>query len=104
MLKVYMQWADYANSLEVAIVDEREDGSSRSVKPVELEFEDVQEGEYIKPAFVLRHRMAKSFMGAMAEVLDKQGVKTDKDAKIEGTLDATRYHLEDLRKLLKLKA
>jgi len=28
---------------------------------------------------------------------------TSKDAKIEGTLEATRYHLEDLRKLLKLK-
>ena len=51
----------------------------------------------------LNNIIAQDFLQGLAEALDKQGIKTDKDAKIQGTLDATRYHLEDLRKLLKLK-
>ncbi len=34
--------------------------------------------------------------------LDEQGVKMSRDARIEGTPEATRHHLEDLRKSLKL--
>jgi len=38
----------------------------------------------------------------LAEELDKRDIKTDKDAKIQGILEATRFHLMDLRELLKL--
>lgn len=46
--------------------------------------------------------ISESLFSALAEALDKNGVRTDKDAKIEGTLEATKFHLQDLRKLLKL--
>lgn len=51
----------------------------------------------------LHYGMDQEVFKALAEALDEQGIKTDKDAKIKGTLEATRFHLEDLRKLLKLK-
>ena len=37
-----------------------------------------------------------------AEELSRIGIKTDNDHKIAGTLEATKYHLEDMRKLAKV--
>lgn len=41
----------------------------------------------------------RSFSNSLAEL----GIKTTNDHKNEGLLEATKYHLEDLRTLLKLK-
>ena len=56
-------------------------------------------GEDVKPTFFLPQDLTKPLADALAEM----GVKTDSDAKLTGTVEATRYHLEDLRKMLKLK-
>jgi len=39
------------------------------------------------------------WLEALAEALDGAGIKTDK-AKAEGLLEATKYHLEDMRNLV----
>jgi hypothetical protein len=39
----------------------------------------------------------------LAEALDKLGVKTDNDSKLQGKIEAMTEHLQDLRKLLKLR-
>lgn len=70
-------------------------GESKLLKP----YEEIPKEFLIRISDYIAHE----FFLALAEALDKQGIKTDKDAKIQGTLEATRYHLEDLRKLLKLK-
>lgn len=44
----------------------------------------------------------EAFLLAMAEALDDANIKTESDAKLQGTLEATRSHLADLRHLLKL--
>ena len=77
-----------------------EEGGLRYVaKPLELEFEQVTVGMPVKgPTLTLDSATMQQF----AEALDKEGIKTDKDAKIEGLLEATRAHLEDTRTLLKL--
>lgn len=56
----------------------------------------------IKPTFFIGGMLEREFLEVLAEALDKKNIKTDKDAKIQGTLEAQKYHLEDLRKLLKL--
>ena len=38
----------------------------------------------------------------LSEVASEKGAKPDQQAKIEGTLQATKEHLKDLRHLLKL--
>lgn len=70
-----------------------------------LEFEKLKEGysEKTKPTFFISGYFQQDFLKAVLEHMENKGFKTDKDAKIEGTLIATRYHLEDLRKLLKLE-
>lgn len=78
----------------------KEGGRRYIAKPVKLEFEPVTEGAPFKGPTL---SLDSGTMQAFAEALDKEGIKTDKDAKIEGTLEATRAHLEDLQRLLNLK-
>ncbi|MBI1918521.1 MAG: hypothetical protein HYS12_27835 [Planctomycetes bacterium] len=83
---------------------ERRNGKTFLAKPMEMVFKEVKEGEYSAgPTLRLDYLFGDAFLQAMAEALDDANVKTDSDAKIQGTLDATRYHLEDLRSLLNLK-
>jgi len=102
MFKVFIQKQDFTDSVSIYFVEEN-DGKRFYAKPINLEFEHMEEGSEIQPTLHLHGMMAGSFLKSFAEVLDKNGIKTDKDAKIEGTLEATRFHLDDLRILLKLK-
>jgi len=72
-------------------------------KPVEFVYEEIDEGKLCDPTLRLSYSFAHEFLTAFAEALDGEGIKTNKDAKIEGILEATRYHLEDCRALLNLK-
>lgn len=71
-------------------------------QPVELIFKSAKPEEVSEPTLRLGEYYAHELLQALAEGFDSIGIRTDKDAKIEGTLGATRYHLEDLRSLLKL--
>ncbi len=91
-------------TLEIYFIDRR-GGRLRVAQPVNLIFEEMQPGEAPKhgPTLRLYDDWGEELLQAFAESLDKRNIKTDKDAKIEGTLEATRFHLEDLRRLLKLR-
>ncbi|HLJ73182.1 MAG TPA: hypothetical protein VKU62_01255 [Thermoanaerobaculia bacterium] len=52
----------------------------------------------VPPTF--RVDMRTGFLSALAEALDEMHIKTDSDAKIAGTLEATRAHLRDLQEML----
>lgn len=71
--------------------------------PVELIFREYELGMKYEPTLSLNWAFAREFLKALAEELDKAGVKTDSDAKMQGILEAQKYHLEDLRTMLKLK-
>ncbi|MCR4307095.1 MAG: hypothetical protein NUV80_00885 [Candidatus Berkelbacteria bacterium] len=88
--------------VDMLILDEQ-NGKKYLAKPMKIVFEEYEYSVDVEPTLRLPDMNAQEFMRAMAEALDEQGVKTDKDSKIAGTLDATKYHLEDLRSLLKLK-
>ena len=87
--------------IEMLIINEQ-NGKHYIAKPINLVFEEYELGKDVEPTLRLHELSAQEFMQAMAEALDEQGVKTDKDAKIQGTLEATKYHLEDLRFMLKI--
>ena len=91
-------------TIRILFVDHRGAGHRRHVaKPVELEWVEQEPGTIAEPTLVLDGFWAEEFLRAFAEALDEKGIRTDKDARIEGNLEATRYHLEDLRTLLKLR-
>jgi len=100
-MKVKIHKNPYTDCIEFLIYYE-ENGKRYVAQPVKLIFKEWKEGEKIKPTLELSIFEA-DFLKSLAEALDEKGIKTNKDAKIEGILEATRYHLEDLRKLLKLK-
>lgn len=58
--------------------------------------------EPVKPFLTISGMMARDLFKGLATALDEKGFKPDSNAKIEGTLNATKYHLEDLRTMLKL--
>ena len=88
---------DLSLTNEVAFLQEREDGWY-VVKPIKFDYVKYIEGESIQPTMTLSDRELTIF----AEALSRNGIQTDSDHKIKGKLDATLYHLEDLRSLLKL--
>ena len=104
-MKVYLDYSDYNRDLKLWIIDDQ------SERRKLLNYEngvwiatDIQVGSAEqKPSLHLPGRLGEEVMQAMAEAFSKRGIKTENDYKIQGTLEATKYHLEDLRSLLKLQ-
>ena len=106
MFKFKMRQNWETEALEILIVEELGNGKISIAQPVHLEFEtfDINGPMPSRGAtLTIAGMYAKDFLRGLAEVLDGQDIKTDKDEKIAGTLEATRYHLEDLRWLEKIK-
>ena len=78
------------------------DGRLGVMKQVELVEEVFEAGADIAPeaTFVLPYRMAQEFMEALHRALSKEGIEADSEATLKGTLSATQYHLEDMRKIV----
>jgi len=98
-VKVYIRRELYGRGIEIVFFIERE--NKRYVaKPMELEFEEHEEGTKIEPTLRIDHFLAPKFLKALAEALDKEGVKTENDYKLQGILEATKKYLEDMRRLV----
>jgi len=67
------------------------------------EVRTIEDGAVLKDEDIMFARIPKAALQAFAEALSEHGIKTDNDHKIAGTLEATKYHLEDMRKLAKVK-
>lgn len=65
----------------------------------EWEFREVNDEHPYTPTLRLPYQ-DQGLMKKLAEVLSDKGIKTDNDHKIQGILEATKNHLEDLRKLI----
>jgi len=63
----------------------------------------VEEGKQMQDDEILFARIPEQALRSFAEALSEYGIKTDNDHKIAGTLEATKYHLEDMRKISKVK-
>lgn len=97
-VKIYSQPWD--GSTHIAFLVQR-NGQWCMAKPVELQFEPLVEGEMSPPPSMSFHpEVAQEFLTAMAQALDDRGIKVDSQAKVEGKLEATQHHLEDMRGLL----
>ncbi len=102
-MKVNFYTEPWNNSLSIMFWEER-NGRVYRAKPVKLEFVECPEGHSPEgPTIRIPHELSGAFMKALAEELDRHAVKTDSDHKIQGTLEAMKSHLSDLRQLLKLK-
>ena len=78
----------------------KQNGKAYSATPVSLDFKEVDEGADIDPTIRLGSEIARDFLDAMANELDRHGVKTENDFKVQGLLEAKEKHLQDMRKLV----
>lgn len=62
----------------------------------------IKDGEGYKEDDVWFAEMSNDQLQAFADTLANKGIKTINDYKNEGLLEATKYHLEDMRKIAKL--
>ena len=81
----------------------QENGKTLYAKPIELVFEPIKLGDLIVPTIDLDFFTSKELLKALANGLQKVEVYPDKESQVKGELNATKYHLEDMRALLKLQ-
>ena len=71
-------------------------------KPVKLVYEKIDKGGDmdVKPTLSIPFHLQSRFLKALLNAIEKQGIKPESTSKIEGLLEATKYHLEDMRKIV----
>jgi hypothetical protein len=71
-------------------------------EPMKLQFSEKprQEGLIVAPTLVVYDDVKGALMTALAEALDKQGIKTENDFKLQGKMEAMEAHIKDLQKVL----
>jgi hypothetical protein len=99
-------WDDYGNGDEKVIFYLEEDTrESRQVfNPMTGIVTVVERGAKIPEDFILTFPwlLAPQIKRALADWLYSQDIRPGAESKAQGKLEATRYHLEDLREILKL--
>lgn len=101
-IKVYADYKDYRRDLELYIIEEGQDYRAVA-QPLEMTFKRITLGERIDaPTLRVSDYFALPMIKAFAELAGTMGVKRDDETKIEGLYEATKYHLEDMRRLMKL--
>ena len=102
-MKIKINKQPFSDSLSVLLYSDK-DRKRYAVKPVNLIAKEIKEGTSIEPTFSIPSWEAHEFLKSMAELCEEMGIKTDKqlqeESKNKGVLEATKYHLEDMRKLV----
>ena len=104
-MKIFIKQNEWADIYEIYITDEDYNGKRYLAKPMELEFTAVEEGKSYEPSLRIARFFGKStnFLQALSDALAQCGYEPKTIEENKGELKASKYHLEDLRKLLKLK-
>lgn len=99
-LKVRIYTEPISQEICITFYDRNERGELFVVKPFNLTISKVEEGAFIEPTIRLpgyHGELGESLLFALAEALDKEGIKTDKDTKLAGMIEAMKTHLQDMR-------
>lgn len=102
-IEVYIEQSLYRHGVEIFIVNRNPmtDEVDAVAKHVELEFDKYEPGQKTERATLeIYGRQAKGLLEALSKELNRKGIKPESDSKLEGKLEATKYHLEDMRKLI----
>ena len=70
-------------------------------KSVKLEYEKIDEGALdVEPTLTIPSYLGSDFLKTLLNAIENQGIKSESTSKTEGLLEATKYHLEDMRKIV----
>jgi hypothetical protein len=96
-LSIYFEQKAWNQTTAVWLVAENERGERLMAKPMPLIFEPFDESKIIEPSLEFTGAIARQFFPALYDALVEAGyAKKQKDESV----DAIKYHLEDMRKLV----
>lgn len=106
-VKVYVNYKDYRRVADCHIVIENKDGSMGIVAPIQLVFEHKTEEQLrtetdIPPTFSGDPAIMNAIIKGFAKLAEERGIPTETEGACRAELKATKYHLEDVRKVAKL--
>lgn len=105
-MKVYINHDEWQDATNIWIVAEDHRGRRHVAKPMKLEFVEMGDEKILhEPSLKINRTFNEDtkFLQALSDALSKTGYKPKDVEENAGELKAAKYHLEDLRKLLKIK-
>lgn len=98
--KAYLTREDFDHVFKIVIVREIDGEVEKILRG--KEWVDYTPFEAITPTLELSKGTLNALLKCLLEFANNENIRTDSEEKITGKLEATLYHLEDLRSLLKL--
>lgn len=101
---VYFDYGDFGNEIRIYIVREVEglDDIHSWLAPTG-DWVEKTDGQSVPSTLRLGRRVMTALVRAVLKYAGEQNMRTEPEMKIQGKLEATERHLEDLRVLLKLR-
>ena len=100
--KVLIEERDFAHEYAILIC-RTDNGSIYEVADTDGWYKPRPQGLTIQPTLKLSNDQMDALARACIDWANRKGIRTDSEEKTQGKLEATKYHLEDLRKMLKLR-
>ena len=100
-MKIYITPNNWQDTFEIYIVEEH-NGKRYIAEPMELKFKEHTEGEVTKPSISISRVFGKetNFLQSLSDALANAGYEPKSVEENKGELKATKFHLEDMRKLV----
>jgi len=99
-IEVRVQRAMDMDAFNVLIFQRNPDGKMFTLKPMELEWVEVGSGHSLQPTMTIGGMLAGDLLDALIQEMGTQGIKTQRDSKTEGILEAQTKHLSDMRRIV----
>jgi hypothetical protein len=101
-MKIFITQNVWADTYDIHILEEGYNGKRYMAEPMELKFKEYVEGNIEPPTLKISRVFGRetNFLQAFSDALAKCGYKPKSVEENKGELKATKYHLEDMRKLL----
>lgn len=88
------------DGISIWLVEDLGGGKFSVAKPIDFTFVTTEDTGNVKPTIKLNSYFAQEFLRAWGEALKKEKISIEDTFKLEGEINATKYHLEDMRKLV----
>ncbi len=99
--KIYIQKGLDFDGISIWFIEDLGGGQYSVAKPVDFTFVTHKDSDINTPPTIkLNSFFAQEFLHAWAEALKEEKISVEDTFNLEGQLQATKYHLEDMRKLV----
>lgn len=106
-IKAYVTYKDYQRYAEIHLVIDEPNGDMGIFEPVTLVCtrvtqKELNDGRKVEPFFSAQPEILNGIIKAFTKLAEERGIPTETEGACRVELKATKYHLEDVRKIAKL--